>query len=375
MPNQPQQQAVGLQQIATGSIGRSQLNVDFPGQAVIRRLISGKNSTVLISTGVDSGTGDVTIFVSGTINTDFPPTNGDIARFDSDNGWIPDSNRFTNLTDVPSTLIGSGGKLVQVNDGGTALIFNTFQPAYIDGLNISYSTSGTISVRPGAAFIPSLNRLSYVTGTINQNIPIVSTNVSGSWQNVYLYEVAGVPTIQVTGTAPSTPYSGVAKTKTGDTSMRYLGSVYCDTGGYLYRFNSDVWGNIWKTNWLENANAFPFQFANVSGTVTTPTSINLPWIVPPTAGLITEIAVQTVHGLVAGGDNVISISDDVSIVTPGDNSAVQESLSRYSSATASNIQIPALPIKITHRQLKYTHQNIAGTNGGFFRARGYSIQR
>lgn len=68
MPNQPQQQAVGLQQIATGSIGRSQLNIDFPGQAVIRRIIIGPGLSQTF-TGVDSGTGDVTLMVTGTLLT------------------------------------------------------------------------------------------------------------------------------------------------------------------------------------------------------------------------------------------------------------------------------------------------------------------
>lgn len=247
-------------------------------------------------------------------------------------------------------------------------------PAHIDGLNISYVSSGTLSVQPGSAFVPSLGRMVFVTGSINVNIPLVSTTVSGSWQHVYLSEVGGVASVQVTGTAVDNPYAGVARTKSGDTSRRYIGSVYCDPNGQLYRWNSNVQGNIWRLNWLEAVNAYPFQFANVSGTVTTSTALPVPWLVPPTNGLVIEFMVQTVHNLVTAGDNVMSISDGSDSST---SSIISEALTRMTNGAAAttNIQLASVPIKITANTLKYTHQNVAGTNGGFFRARGVNIQR
>jgi len=254
---------------------------------------------------------------------------------------------------------------------------NGFAPAYVDGLDIRYNASGSVSVQPGTAFVPSLGRFLTVTGAIVQNIPIVSTNTSGSWQHVYAGENNGVPYIQVTGTAPSTPYSGVARTKTGDASLRYLGSVYCDTGGYLYRWNSDVFGNVWKINWLEANSVFPFQFANVSGTVSTPTTIPVPWLVPSTFGLVIEMMIQAVHSLTAAGANVISISDVTSIAEPNPAAVNNEVVSLQTNGTAAtnNIQLSAVPVKISTNLLKYTHVNIAGTNGAIFRIRGVSVQR
>lgn len=267
---------------------------------------------------------------------------------------------------------------------GTQLInypeqINYFAYPYISGLDINYTTSGSLSVLSGGAYVPGLNKVVFVTGTLTQSIPIVSTNTSGSWQNIYLGENNGVPFIQVTGTAPSTPYSGVARSKTGDTTLRYLGSVYCDTGGYLYRFNSSVYGNVWRINWVENVSVFPFQFANVSGTVTAATVINVPWLVPPTSGLVIEMVIQNVHALVAGGDSVVSVSDNSGIALPslGAQNVFAENLTRMNNGLAgsANVQIAASPVKITFNQLLYTHTNIAGTNGAFFRARGVHIQR
>lgn len=255
---------------------------------------------------------------------------------------------------------------------------NYISPSYIDGLEIKYRTSGSITVGLGSAYLDSLGRLLTVSNVITGSISPVSTTVSGSWQNVYLYDGGGgTAAIEIDTTAPSSPYAGSARTKSGDTSRRYLGSLYCDTGGYLYRFNSIAQGNVMKANWLESVNAFPFQFANVSGTVTTPTAINIPWLVPTPVGLVHELVVQTVHNLVAAGDNVMSITDNTGITIPAASNINAESLTRMTngSASSTNIQIAASPIKISGSQLLYTHSNVAGTNGGFFRARGYHIPR
>lgn len=53
-------------QVKTGGIGKDNLNTDTTGKAVATRLISG-NGTRLESTGVDSGTGDVTIHSDGPV--------------------------------------------------------------------------------------------------------------------------------------------------------------------------------------------------------------------------------------------------------------------------------------------------------------------
>lgn len=54
----------GGSQVRDGSIGRSDLNVTIAGESVIRKIIAGTNVTIS-STGVDEGTGDVTINATG----------------------------------------------------------------------------------------------------------------------------------------------------------------------------------------------------------------------------------------------------------------------------------------------------------------------
>ena len=51
-------------QVEDGSIQRADLDVTTAGSAVIRKIIAGANISI-ISTGVDDGTGDVTISSAG----------------------------------------------------------------------------------------------------------------------------------------------------------------------------------------------------------------------------------------------------------------------------------------------------------------------
>lgn len=59
--------SVKSEQIKDGGVKRSDVNISQTGEAIIRRLIAGTNIS-LFSTGVDTGTGDVTVSVSSTPN-------------------------------------------------------------------------------------------------------------------------------------------------------------------------------------------------------------------------------------------------------------------------------------------------------------------
>src|SRR4051794_39205615 len=51
-------------QLRDGSVQRDDLDISTSGQAVVRKIIQG-SGVIISSTGADSGTGDVTINVSG----------------------------------------------------------------------------------------------------------------------------------------------------------------------------------------------------------------------------------------------------------------------------------------------------------------------
>jgi hypothetical protein len=85
-------------QIKDGNVWRSDVNITQSGEALIRRLIAGTNISIS-STGVDTGTGDVTVSVSSTPNFTTLSINGtqilDSSRNLSNIGTISVSGNIT----------------------------------------------------------------------------------------------------------------------------------------------------------------------------------------------------------------------------------------------------------------------------------------
>lgn len=103
---------------------------------------------------------------------------------------------------------------------------------YISGLVPSCEDGSTLVVTSGVAYIPSVGN---TVSTTNLSLPL-SGLTTGTWYHLYLYLNAGVPAIELVTTSPSAPYRGDARTKTGDTSRRLLGSFRSNTTGGLWPF-------------------------------------------------------------------------------------------------------------------------------------------
>jgi hypothetical protein len=99
------QEINGSIQIFDESVGRDELNETSIGQAVIKKLIPG-SGVVLDSTGIDEGTGDVTISVTVS-------------------GGGGGASTFLDLSDTPSSYTGHSNKAVLVKDTEDGLEFVT----------------------------------------------------------------------------------------------------------------------------------------------------------------------------------------------------------------------------------------------------------
>lgn len=110
-----------------------------------------------------------------------------------------------------------------------------FLPAgYINGLKLVWVSGTALTVTSGAAYIPSLGRVI----RLGANAAKAGLALAAStWYHVYLYLNAGVPDVEIVTTAPAAAYNGTARTKTGDTSRRYIASVLTDAGGNVRRFS------------------------------------------------------------------------------------------------------------------------------------------
>jgi len=144
---------------------------------------------------------------------------------------------------------------------------------YIDGLKMAWNNATSISVTSGAAYIPSLYKCLPSLSTLTLNGLTLAAN---TWYHVYLYLNAGVPAIECVTTAPAAAYNGTARTKTGDTSRRYVGSVLTDASANIYNFRHDADGAIYYRVGIDT-------FKVLVGNATTATSVSCAGVVPPTA--------------------------------------------------------------------------------------------
>jgi len=104
---------------------------------------------------------------------------------------------------------------------------------YIDGLQMVWNSVNSVSFTSGTAAIPSLGAL------LRFPLSITKSGLSlaaSTFYHAYGFSNSGAPDVEITTTAPSSPYLGSARTKTGDTSRRYLGSFLTDTSGFIHQF-------------------------------------------------------------------------------------------------------------------------------------------
>jgi len=103
---------------------------------------------------------------------------------------------------------------------------------------------------------------------------------AATWYHIYVYLNSGTPTIEVVTTAPATPYKGTARSKTGDTSRRYVGSWYATATNVLGYWSHNP--QTGKMSVLEDTDQSP-------------------WLVVSNGGALTETNVSTITPITAIG--------------------------------------------------------------------------
>lgn len=123
--------------------------------------------------------------------------------------------------------------------------------SYIEGLFLKSIVGTTITIGKGYAALQSTgNNLAVLA-----DLSVTVSPAANTWYHLYLYDNAGTPALELVTTAPAAPYLGTARSKTGDTSRRYIVSLLGASAG--------VW-HVWKQRNLRmdlvgNSNTTPFQ--------------------------------------------------------------------------------------------------------------------
>lgn len=167
---------------------------------------------------------------------------------------------------------------------------NSVFETHMQGLQLTWNTPGNngnlLTVSTGSAWIPSLGRVYNVPSAITGP---TQTLTASSWHYVYLYDNAGTPAIEISTTAPAAPYKGTARTKTADTSRRFIGTILTDATAtpIMRQFLHNPDNSI---IYLADTTASPYRVLNGVGPGVSNTTQSLVAVCPP--GITTDVLVM-----------------------------------------------------------------------------------
>lgn len=149
---------------------------------------------------------------------------------------------------------------------------NASGAGYIEGLIPQWNSATSISVSPGSAALPSPARSLLSSSTLTLSGLTLSAT---TWYYLYLYDNAGTPAIELVTTAPSAPYTGTARTKTGDTSRRFICALRAQAANTLRNF-------LWGPDYVNYTDIATLYNAVNNVAATSPVVFSASAFIPPT---------------------------------------------------------------------------------------------
>lgn len=184
----------------------------------------------------------------------------------------------------------------------------------IVGLVMEWVSGTSLRVSSGAAHIQGTGKVLAATSAVTKAGLSLSNDTT---YHVYLYVNAGAADVEVVTTAPGAAYSGKARSKTGDTSRRYLGSVRTNGSAAIREFVHDGERILYQ----ENTTTSPYRVLT-GGASTTWAAIPLSAVVPLTAKAV-MVGAQVVGGSIgtdvsskAGGAGFFTTLNPMQYGTP-----------------------------------------------------------
>ncbi len=260
--------------------------------------------------------------------------------------------RVTSGTVVTPVINGGTGAATPVLARAALGVVNASQ-GYIEGLCLVWNSAASLTVSTGAAYIPALGDV------LDTSVAITKaglTLTASTWYHVYVFSNAGVMDAEVVTTAPSAKYHGTARTKTGDTTRRYVGSVLATSANTMLRFkHSGV-----KVSWLADIATAPLALL-ANGQQTTATTVACGAAVPVTATHISAISLANNTGAAAlfiNDPDMGTVSGTNNLMGLGTGQQMMYDMS-LSSAQA----------------ISYIFNSSPGAGGFVFRCSGYLFER
>lgn len=251
------------------------LDAPASGDAGPTEVVLGNDSRL----GGGGGSGDVVGPASS--------VDGDVVLFDGITGKLIKSGGalatavrsvvLAGLSTATSAVIAATDTVLQALGKLQAQITDNLLPAdHIDGLKMVWVSGTALTITSGAAYIEGSGKVLRVPSAIAKTGLSLTAS---TWYHVYLYDNSGTSAVEIVTTAPASAYNGTARSKTGDTSRRYLSSIKTDASANIYPF--DVSGANLFSYVSGNTGALPFRVL-AAGAATTSTAIYLSGAIPVT---------------------------------------------------------------------------------------------
>lgn len=232
---------------------------------------------------------------------------------------------------------------------------------YINGAVLTWSSTTQVQVTTGTVHIQSSGSLMRITSTLTIS-PSLSTN---TWYHCYVFDNAGTPSGECVTTAPASPYTGTARSKTSDTTRRYVGSIRTDGSSQIRKFVMSGGGSFRTILWMLDTTASPFRVLS-GGLATTNTNVDLSAVVPNVSSLVKVARIRLVN-LSSAAVYVFVDNADMSGTNPAGGSGF--------TGIGQNADV-AISIPINSSQLiRYAYAG--GTpsgSGAFIEVQGYEVE-
>ena len=192
----------------------------------------------------------------------------------ADSALQPGAAHNTSLSGLQG---GAAGEYYHATAAQNAALAALATSAYIDGFRMVWNSGTSVTFESGAAVIQSTGSL------LRSPTPITKSSLSlpvSAFSHCYAYSNSGTPDIEISSTGPAAAFFGTARSKTGDPTRRYIGSLLADASGQVLNFKHlpDP-GTILYRNRQDLA---PFR-ALAAGSATVETLVSLSGSLPVTA--------------------------------------------------------------------------------------------
>lgn len=161
-------------------------------------------------------------------------------------------------------------------DAAVAEIVGVGVEGFIQGLQLVYVSTTQIKITTGMAYVQSSGKVQKLTA----DSTLTPSLSASTWYHLYLYDNSGTITIESSTTAPASPWIGTARSKTSDTTRRYVGSFHTNSSSQIQNFQQSGAGSFAYFAWRLDTGSVTRALSG--GTASSNTNISLSSYVPAT---------------------------------------------------------------------------------------------